>query len=183
MQKYLIFFSSLLMTFLFFSQVKSDSIYHFTGESPTKIGKSKGLFNFSTDFEGRVDSNGSIYNSYGDYLGRLETYNKRYDSFGGFKGRIDEFGNMYDSLGSYQGKLERNGNFMILVGVIKEVLSGNSGINLAIKFKNKGVGQFQSYSFSIPISYSSKLASSISPVLASTSTLISYPALDWISNS
>ena len=75
MQKYLIFFSSLLMTFLFFSQVKSDSLYYFAGEYPTKIGKSKNMFNFSTGFEGRVDSNGSIYNSYGDYLGRFETFN------------------------------------------------------------------------------------------------------------
>ena len=88
MREYLIFFSSLLMTFFFFSKVRGDSIYHSTGEHPTKFGKSKSSFNFSTDFEGRVDSNGSIYNSYGDYLGRFETYGNSNDSFEGFKGRI-----------------------------------------------------------------------------------------------
>ena len=109
MQKYLIVLSSLFITFFFYSQIKSDSLYNLEGEYSKKIGKSKNMFNFSTGFEGRVDSNGSIYNSYGDYLGRFETYNRN-NTFSGFKGRIDDFGNMYDSLGGYQGKLERNGN-------------------------------------------------------------------------
>ena len=107
MQKYLIVLSSLFITFFFYSQIKSDSLYNLAGEYST-IGKSKNMFNFSTGFEGRIDSNGSIYNSYGDYLGRFETYNNRNNTFSGLKGRIDEFGNMYDSLGRYQGKLERN---------------------------------------------------------------------------
>ena len=109
MRKYLIVLSSLFITFFFYSQIKSDSLYYSAAEYPTKVGKSKNMFNFSTGFEGRVDSNGSIYNSYGDYLGRFETYNRN-NTFSGFKGRIDDFGNMYDSLGGYQGKLERNGN-------------------------------------------------------------------------
>ena len=76
MQKYLIVLSSLFITFFFYSQIKSDSLYNSAGEYSTKIGKSKNMFNYINSWKSRKSEKWNIEIR----LGRITLLQLNYDA-------------------------------------------------------------------------------------------------------